>query len=101
MHDIDPNMVRRKLVGLLQHLWPQLLQWLRAEGWEPWVDKVLGVLPMMGGLLGLRLPLPPPPWQQSLPSAAADYLGSLSDEQLTTLAREAQRWANWLADPNE
>lgn len=98
---IDPQMVRRKLYGLLQHLWPQLLQWLRDQGWEPWVDKVLAALPMLGRLLGLPLSLPPQPWQESLPQAAAEYLSSLSDDQLTNLVQQAATWLKWLADPGE
>lgn len=98
---LDPTMIRRKLQGLLAHLWPRLLSYLRSQGWEPWVDKVLGVLPMLSRMLGLNLSLPPQPWQESLPAAAADLLDSLSDEQLTNLVTQAQSWVNWLADPNE
>lgn len=101
MHNIDPAMVRRKLHGLLLHLWPQLLQFLQQQGWEGWVDRILGFVPTIARLVGLPLSLPPGNWRDSLPSAAAALLASLSDEQLTTLAQQAQFWANWLADPSE
>jgi hypothetical protein len=95
----DPSMIRRKLLGALQHLWPQLLQWLQTQGWDTWVERVLGILPMVGRLLGLPLSLPPHPWQESLPQAAAEYLQALPDDQLVSLVSTAQTWINWLADP--
>lgn len=98
---LDPTMIRRKLHGLLAYIWPQLLQYLRTQGWEPWVDKVLNVLPMVGRMLGLNLSLPPHPWQESLPAAVGDLLTSLPDEQLTKLVAQAQTWVTWLANPSE